>query len=203
MSLSQLCPGMWVQRVEHIDLEELRSRGFVALFFDLDNTLVSWRHYRIRPEILAWIERARELGFRMCGISNCLFGWRVRRLSQMLQVPAIPRARKPGGQAYRDAMALVRSRPENTVVIGDQLFTDILGGNRMGFFTILVNPVDRTEYLALTPIVYRLREKLLLFRLRRRGMLRHVQGQHGRMLLRSEPPAPRVRRWLAFRRRRG
>lgn len=170
--LANLCPGMCIDRVEHIDLEDLARQGFTTLLFDLDNTLVSWRNYRVRPEILQWLERAREMGFKMCLVSNCLLRFRVDRLAALIGLPAIPRAAKPRSRSFVRALDLTRSRPEQTVVIGDQMFTDVLGGNRMGLFTILVRPVDRTEFLALNLVLQRLAERWVLFRMRRSGMLR-------------------------------
>ena len=71
-------------------------------------------------------------------------------------------------------MDLMDSNTANTVVIGDQLFTDMLGGNRLGFLTILVRPVDANEFFA--TILTRTAEKIALFRLRRagRGQLLHA-----------------------------
>lgn len=73
-------------------------------------------------------------------------------------------------------MEMLGSTVEETVVIGDQLFTDVLGGNRLGAFTIMVSPVDRREFFA--TLLQRTLEKILLFRLRRKGLLIEAEPIH-------------------------
>lgn len=170
MLLKMLCPRLITERVQDIDLESLWSQGYRGLIFDLDNTLVSWRRWSLAPAVKAWLERAQTLGFRMCILSNCLFQRRVTRLSLQAGIPAIPKAKKPRKRWFQQALDLLGTQSDNTVVVGDQVFTDVLGGNRMGLYTILVLPVDRREFYV--TILQRTAEKIVLFRLRRKGMLR-------------------------------
>ena len=173
MLLEMLCPRLIIERVQDIDLESLWSQGYRGLIFDLDNTLVSWRRWSLTPSVKAWLERAQMLGFRMCILSNCLFGRRVARFSKQAGIPAIPKAKKPRRRWFQQALDLLGTQPDNTIVVGDQVFTDVLGGNRMGLYTILVLPVDRREFYI--TILQRTAEKLVLFRLRRKGLLRAEQ----------------------------
>jgi uncharacterized protein len=170
--LELLCPRMLFERVEDIDLELLRAQGFCGIIFDLDNTLVSWRRWHLSLTVQAWLERARRLGFRMCILSNCLLSRRVSRFSRLTGIPAIPKARKPRKKSFLQALELLGTDVGETMVVGDQVFTDVLGGNRMGLYTILVLPVDRREFYM--TILQRTAEKIVLFRLRRKGLLREV-----------------------------
>jgi HAD superfamily phosphatase (TIGR01668 family) len=64
-----------------------------------------------------------------------------------LKLPAVYNAAKPSRAAFRRALGFLGTAPEHTAVIGDQIFTDILGGNRMGLFTVLVVPMSTKEFI--------------------------------------------------------
>ncbi|HEX3000389.1 MAG TPA: YqeG family HAD IIIA-type phosphatase [Armatimonadota bacterium] len=136
-------PDLKAASVSEIDLEALRARGITALLLDLDNTLVRWRRREIRPEIAAWIQRARELRFQLYIVSNAGHARRVAPVAQELDVPFIVRAVKPRRRAFRWVAAQLKVAATQTAVIGDQIFTDIVGGNRAGMVTVLVAPLDR------------------------------------------------------------
>lgn len=183
MLLKLLCPRVIIERVQDIDIEELREQGYRGLIFDLDNTLVSWRRWSLNPAVKEWLDRAQTLGFRVCILSNCLFRRRVARFSRLAGIPAIPKAKKPRKIWFQQALDLLGTRVEETIVVGDQVFTDVLGGNRMGLYTILVLPVDRREFYV--TILQRTVEKIVLSRLRRNGMLREVRTDHAGIMYQS------------------
>ncbi len=163
-----LCPDECVESVLDIDLESLSQRGITALILDLDNTLLAWETDKIPPAVSRWIDRARDLGFKVCIASNGTKS-RVRKIAGELGVPAIPKAIKPRKRPFRLAMEILGASPEKTAVIGDQVFTDVLGGNRLDLYTILINPVSKME-LKTTRIVRRV-EKRVLTRLQRKGRI--------------------------------
>jgi HAD superfamily phosphatase (TIGR01668 family) len=96
----------------------------------------------------------------MCIVSNCLFKNRVKSLSQKSGIPAFFRAVKPSSKGFLQAIDFLKSDLSKTVIIGDQIFTDILGGNRLGIFTILVKPIEPSEYF--TTFFQRLGEKVVM-----------------------------------------
>jgi len=157
-----------------IDLAHLKSLGFDTLIFDLDNTLVGWRSKYLKPSVLDWLKEAHNLNFKMCIVSNCVFKKRVSYFGEMLGIPAIPKAVKPRKKAFIEAIKLLNSHFAKTVVIGDQVFTDVLGGNRLGLLTILVLPVDKREFFA--TIIQRTAEKLILFGMKRKGLLHPLKA---------------------------
>lgn len=169
LMIKYLCPDLYVHSIVDVDLALLKSKGYNTLLFDLDNTLVGWRAKAVPEAVLSWLRQATKLGFKMCIISNSLVR-RVTRFSKSLGIPAIPKAVKPMKGPFLRALSLLSSKPEKTVVIGDQVFTDVLGGKRLGMLSILVLPVDKREFF--TTIFFRIAEKVVLFRLKRRGMLK-------------------------------
>jgi HAD superfamily phosphatase (TIGR01668 family) len=163
-----LRPREYHSTIFDIDLDKLRQQGFRAMILDLDNTLVRWNHPDPSPALLAWLAQVKQKGFAACIVSNNS-GPRVRDFAAKLGIPFVPKATKPRRKGFRAAMALLGVTPQETVVVGDQIFTDVLGGNRAGAYTILVVPIDPREFI-FTRVVRRL-ERRVLRHLERRGLL--------------------------------
>ncbi len=154
-----LRPAAQVETIYEIDPRALEARGVRGVILDLDNTIVPWGNWQAAPELPGWIAAARDGGLRLCIVSNNA-GARVRHLANSLGLPVVTGALKPGSGAIRRALAMMGTTPATTALIGDQLFTDILGGNRLGLHTILVRPQSGREF-PLTRLV-RLAERLIL-----------------------------------------
>ncbi len=144
--LSKLRPHLYLPSVQSVDPRMLRRRGIRGVVLDLDNTLAGWNVPRPTREVKAWVQRLRGSGVGAVILSNNGKG-RVEDFAGWLGVPFIPHARKPWAKGFRQAMAVLGTTPQTTAVIGDQVFTDILGGNRAGMFTILVTPLTRQEFV--------------------------------------------------------
>lgn len=160
MWLNLLYPKMYVSSVTDIDPGDLYGRGIRCVLFDLDNTVVPRDKNELPPEVARWIGRLREKSIKVCVISNNGPG-RVGRVSGMEDIPSVCRAIKPRKHPFRKAMNMLGVIPEETAVVGDQVFTDILGGNRLGLYTILVVPMPGKEYWA-TEMINRRLERLVL-----------------------------------------
>lgn len=141
-----LYPDMYVDSLLDIPLDELQGKNIKAFILDLDNTITEWNSNYIREEIAAWFKTILDQGFKACILSNN-GQQRVVQVAQSLGIPFISRAQKPRRGAFRRAVELMGVQPEETAVIGDQIFTDVLGGNRAGLFTILVVPIARREFV--------------------------------------------------------
>lgn len=144
--LKMLQPNMYVSNVNKIDLERLKAEGIRALILDLDNTLLPWRDRQAKSFLASTLRRLTENGFRLCILSNTRDD-SVRELFEPLNIPCISRAGKPRKSAFRRALEVLGTTTEDTGVVGDQMFTDVLGGNRAGLFTILVVPISRREFI--------------------------------------------------------
>lgn len=146
MITSLLIPDLHVDSIYDIDLVQLKQRGVKGIITDLDNTLIEWDRPEATPELMAWIKELKEHGFSVVIVSNNN-EVRVSKVAGPLGVPYIHHAKKPTTNAFRKATRNMGLSVQETVVIGDQLFTDVLGGNRMGLYTILVVPVSQTDGL--------------------------------------------------------
>ncbi|GIP39548.1 hypothetical protein J31TS4_28280 [Paenibacillus sp. J31TS4] len=142
--LNKLIPRQQVESVYEIVLADLWKNGVRGIITDLDNTLVGAKIPLATPELVEWLDYLRSLGFQVVIVSNN-DETRVGRFAKPLNVPYICSARKPSRSPFRRALDMMKLTPEQTAVIGDQLLTDVLGGNRMGLYTILVQPIARGE----------------------------------------------------------
>jgi len=168
--LLKFCPHQMVESVRQIDPEDLKRRGIEAVILDLDNTLVRWREDEMTREVAAWLEELQATGIKLCILSNSILSKRSARMAERLGTLNVGKARKPSRQGFRRALAALGTEPAVTAIVGDQMFTDILGGNRVGVYTIMVRPLHRKEFVY-TRLIHRPPERLLLSLFKRRGHL--------------------------------
>ncbi|MCA1056222.1 YqeG family HAD IIIA-type phosphatase [Rossellomorea aquimaris] len=166
--LKQFLPDEQVQDIFSIRPEYLKEKGMKAIITDLDNTLVEWDRPSATPKLIQWFKEMQEHGILVTIVSNNNEK-RVGEFSDPLGVPFIFQARKPMGRAFRRAIREMGVKKEETVVIGDQLLTDVLGGNRSGFHTILVVPVAQSDGFV-TKFNRKVERRIMKF-FKRKGML--------------------------------
>jgi HAD superfamily phosphatase (TIGR01668 family) len=157
--LKKLIPALQVNTIYDIDLTELWEKGIRGIITDLDNTLVGAKAPLATPELIDWLKVVGQMGFQVVIVSNNN-KLRVTKFAEPLALPFIYRAKKPTSAAFHKAMMIMKLLPNQTAVIGDQMMTDVLGGNRMGLFTILVLPIARADEGLFTKIVNRSIEKM-------------------------------------------
>ena len=121
--------------------EALARRGIRLLLADLDNTLVPYGVPLPDERLRAWRDELKEHGVTLFILSNNRHESRPRIFAQALDVPYIGHAGKPKTPSFFAAMEQMGATREQTAIIGDQIFTDVLGGNRAGVATILVRPI--------------------------------------------------------------
>lgn len=154
-----LSPDYYLTSVHGIDLEELGSLGVDTLLVDLDNTLLPRDTNEVPQDLRAWAARLDQRGFKVCLVSN---NWheRVNTVAGELGFELVAKAVKPLPFAFLRALKKIGSRRANSAVVGDQLFTDVLGGKLLGMKTVMVVPLSESD-LPHTLILRRL-EKVLL-----------------------------------------
>lgn len=168
------CPDEVVSSVTCIRPERLIQQGVRAVLLDLDNTLVPWQGVSVPEEVRSWIHAMKQAGLQLCLVSNSRKRRRIQVLAKKLDIAYVPRAFKPRRYALRQALDQLGAKPNQAVMVGDQLFTDVWGGNRMGMRTILVKPMARREFVGTK--VSRLLERILLWFYRRLGILPSAEG---------------------------
>jgi hypothetical protein len=111
-----------------------------GLVLDVDDTLVPTSTADISPELHGWVDMIRPVA-PIWLVSNNLSERRISRIAQSFDLPYILGARKPSRRKLRQATAAMNIPVERIAMVGDRLFTDVLAGNRLGMFTILVEPM--------------------------------------------------------------
>jgi len=154
-----LVPTFIYDDITSIPLSKFKEINVDTILLDLDNTLLPWNGKNISPKIYNYLLELKKNNFKICIVSNAL-PLRVKRISKKLDVPFIAMAVKPSTKCLLKAIKLLNSSLEKTVIIGDQLFTDILAGNRLGIKTILVKPLSKFELF--TSKLIRFTEKLII-----------------------------------------
>lgn len=138
-------PDYSFRRIEEIPTEFFSSRGIRVLLLDVDNTLTGDNSQEVKPEVEGWLTRQKEAGLSLFVISNNRES-RVAPFAQRLGLGYIADAGKPKTTHLRARLKELGVTPKEAALIGDQLFTDILCGNRGGCTTILVEPYALENY---------------------------------------------------------
>ena len=165
--LKLFLPDFQVNSIYEIDLDDLRARGIKGIITDLDNTLVGAKDKLATPQLVEWLKRVRAAGLGVVIVSNNRRA-RVSGVAEPLGIPYIYSARKPTTRAFRRALAILGLQPKETLMVGDQMLTDVFGANRMGMHTLLVQPIAAKDEGVMTRVNRRL-EKLVIRRLKRLG----------------------------------
>jgi HAD superfamily phosphatase (TIGR01668 family) len=142
--LSKFLPNEHVKSIFEIKPSVLKQRGIKGIITDLDNTLVAWDMRDATEEVIDWFKQMENADIKVTIISNNNEE-RVKIFSEPLGIPFVYSARKPLPKAFLKAASDMDLAKHEIVVIGDQLLTDVLGGNIAGFYTILVVPIVQTD----------------------------------------------------------
>ena len=119
----------------------LRERGIRLVLADLDNTLVPYRELEPPAKLIAWKEELETVGIALFLLSNSRKPGRAQAFAQKLGIPFQGHSGKPRKAGYLRAMERMGCTPEQTVMVGDQIFTDTLGANNAGVTPLLVQPI--------------------------------------------------------------
>jgi len=159
-ALRRFSPAASLERVEDVDLNALKAQGKSLVLLDVDNTLLPWKHHEFPESVHDWVARGKSLGMQFCILSNTRHPDRLDRLSKDLGVPYIRDKFKPSRKMYLLALEKYGATPEQAVMVGDQLLTDVLGANRSGIDAVWIKPVAKREFIG-TRLVSRNIERVI------------------------------------------
>ena len=156
-------PNIYYTNVQEIKIDFLIKNKIKALILDVDNTLIDFQK-NLSEEIIDWSRQLQGQGIKMYILSNTNKEKKVKMVSEKLEIPYEIFAKKPLKQGFNKVQQILKIKNENIAVVGDQIFTDIVGGNRCNMFTILVDPVDNKDFWYTAwkrPIENRIKKKLV------------------------------------------
>ncbi len=169
-------PAHAVNALNDLDLADLHAQGKRLILMDVDNTLVHHNADEATPEIAAWIAEARSLGFDMCIVSNTNRLDRLARIAEGLGVTTVRGRFKPSRTMFDMALEKFKRRPEEALMVGDQLMTDVLGANRAGIDAVWVAKMPGSREFVGTRV--------------NRLLERFLQSQIYKSLVTAPEPAP-------------
>lgn len=139
-------------------LDQHQLKGLVL---DVDDTLVSSKAADVSPELMDWLSGIKQKA-NVWLVSNNIKRSRIERIATSLDLPYIYGASKPSRRKLRKAVSAMDLPYDQVAMVGDRLFTDVLAGNRLGLFTILVEPVTQSSLLR--------RVELLIYQTLKQGL---------------------------------
>ena len=139
-----LIPDKMIPSFDRLDTRDLKKRNIDTILLDIDNTLVGYKCVKPTPMVIKWIESLKDEGFKVGVVSNATRN-RTEIFCKDLGVVYVHRAAKPGGFGIRKALSMLESGPETTVFVGDQIFTDMFGANKLGCHSVLVKQISKDE----------------------------------------------------------
>jgi uncharacterized protein len=134
-------PSLIIEDITSMDLDALKAQGIRGFIFDLDNTIMAPRTGTLEDRIGAWLTILQAEGFKCLVLSNNKKADYCQKAEQVLNIPVISHAAKPRRAKFREAMQMLGLQAHEIAMVGDRPLTDIWVGQRMGAYTILVDPL--------------------------------------------------------------
>jgi HAD superfamily phosphatase (TIGR01668 family) len=169
-----LKPKVYINSVCNIDLKKLKKiKKIKGIIVDLDNTLVAWGEKEVSQKVIDWVKEAKKLGLKICIVSNTN-SKRVAEFAKIFNIPYHSKYFKPFRIAFNNGLKILNTKKSETVVIGDQIFTDMWGGNKLKLLTILVVPIVKKDSIG--TFLHRNLEKIIISFWLRRGIIKKEVG---------------------------
>ncbi len=144
--MKNLYPNLYLKKIEDITIETLIKNKIKVLILDVDNTLIDY-YKNLSEKIIQWAKEMKGQGIKLYILSNTYDRKKVKSVADKLDIQYKHFATKPLKRGFKYVQKQIKVQPENIGVVGDQIFTDVLGGNRCKMFTILVDPInEQKEY---------------------------------------------------------
>lgn len=140
-------PKLYLNNVKEITVEILNQNKIKGLILDVDNTLIDFDK-KLLEGTEKWVNTLKEAGIKLCIVSNTNHKEKVENVANALDIPYIYFAKKPCKGGFKRAQNVLNMEESEIAVVGDQIFTDVLGGNRVKMFPILVKPIDKRDIWA-------------------------------------------------------
>lgn len=138
----KVVPTDVVSSVYDISYKKLYDSGITQILIDLDNTLITYQEHTANDAVKSLFQELISIGFSLCIVSNS-GTHRVMPVASVLNVPYVAYAKKPFKTGLKKALQMLDAKPETSIMIGDQLMTDVFAARRLGMSVILVKPLKR------------------------------------------------------------
>ncbi len=172
--MDNFIPDVYQKSIYHIDYDKLLDDGIKCILFDLDNTCAPYKDSEPNKRLIELFDTLKDMGFKLVIFSNAPKK-RILPFKKALNVDCLARAGKPSKHSFLKVIKLFNYEFSDVAIVGDQLYKDILGGNKVGITTILVNPMSKDDMI-FTKLIFRNLEKIKYHKLAKKGLL--VRGKY-------------------------
>ena len=167
--MNKYIPTMYKKNIFDINYDKLKKLGIKHLFFDFDNTIIEGERYSAKDKEIELLKSLKK-DFNVLIVSNTLKDKKIKPYSEVSTIDYIKNAGKPHKKRLEKILKQRNIKKEEVCMIGDQLLTDILGGNNLGFKTVLVDPIGKDD--SKFTIFNRIREKEIYKKLDNQNLLK-------------------------------
>ena len=137
-------PDDFVEKYEFIDVEYMNMHNKKVIISDLDNPLISWDSKKDTKELNRWLKKMKRAGFDIIVVSNNSEE-RVEEFCKQLNLQYVADAKKPLTHGFKKALSKLNRKPEEAIILGDQVLTDVFGAKSLGVMSVLVKPISKTD----------------------------------------------------------
>lgn len=156
--MSRFVPDMYVKDILSINYDKLKKNKIKILLFDFDNTIIAHKVYELDKEYIKLFEKLKK-DFKVYIISNSFNSKKLSNLCKELNLSYIGRSLKPSSHGFKKIKHDYENK--NIAMVGDQMITDIWGAKRMGYFGILVDPINKKNEVFFTKINRKIEELII------------------------------------------
>lgn len=168
-------PDVYLESIYSIDIKKLNEKKNIkGIILDLDNTIIPWDTKHLDDEVISWIEQVKQNGMKICIVSNTHHN--ISGIISKLDIPYLYSRYKPWKGPFLRAMKIMNTDKKETAVVGDQIFTDVLGGNYLQLLTILVCPLSQSDSLG-TALITRTLERFIMSKWLKNGKIKLTKGK--------------------------
>lgn len=139
-----LYPKIYIKNVKEIDQQLIEKNNIKAIILDVDNTLIDY-YKNLLDGAKEWCDGLKKIGIKFCILSNSNKKEKVEEVAKKMNIPYFYFAKKPLKSGFKKAAKLLEEDNKNIAVVGDQIFTDIIGANRNKMISILVDPIEEKD----------------------------------------------------------
>ena len=154
-----LLPKLIFHKLTDVTPDFLRRRGIELLMLDFDNTMLPYTSRIPTEELLSWIDEMKRGGIKLCVVSNSKKD-KAAGFCREHELACITHSKKPTGRGINQCLTRFAVQPDRAALVGDQIFTDVLGANCAGATSILVKPIHlhniwlKLRHVAEQPFIY-------------------------------------------------
>ncbi|MBF1212064.1 YqeG family HAD IIIA-type phosphatase [Gemella morbillorum] len=176
-------PDDFVEKYEFIDVEYMNMHNKKVIISDLDNTLISWDSKKDTKELNRWLKKMKRAGFDIIVVSNNSEE-RVEEFCKQLNLQYVADAKKPLTHGFKKALNKLNRKPEEAIILGDQVLTDVFGAKSLGVMSVLVKPISKTD--AFKTRINRFFEGIIVQNLTRRKLFPKMKKVNYKLKLKKE-----------------